>query len=99
MENLSATTLIAIDPDQFQKELNELNKKLDKLLSNNSNFSNASEVEWITSKKFMELVSIKAPSSFYLILDKMPERLKKKIGGKIYVHKDTVRLYFENQFN
>lgn len=94
-----AKTLIAIDPDQLRKEMETVNMKLDKLLSSKQENHNSMEVDWITSKKFMEITSIKSFSGFYKVLDNMQEIDKKKIGGKIYVHKDTVRKYFEGQFS
>lgn len=90
----SAKTLLIMDPEAIEG----LHKKLDEILSQRSSSSEVQESEWITGKKFMELVSIKAYNTFYNILDKIPASHQRKIGGKIYVHKETIRNYFEGAY-
>lgn len=84
--------------ERLERNVDQVHEKLDRILSGKDKNQNAIMVDWITSKAFMEIVSVKAFSSFYNILDRMPENLKKKVGGKIYVHRDTVQKYFEGAF-
>nr|MBI1230125.1 hypothetical protein [Cytophagales bacterium] len=94
----SEKTMLVFDQGFLEEKLDLVNQKLDKILSSKDKSQNDIMVDWITSKAFMETVSIKAFSSFYNILDRIPEAMKKKVGGKIYVHRDTIRKYFEGAF-
>ena len=92
-------TLLVFDPDQIKRSFQSLENKLDQILSERSGIKQEDPVEWITAKKFMEMVSIKAYNTFYKFMDKMPDELTRKINGKIYVHRDTIRKYFEGAYN
>ncbi len=89
-------TLIAIDPTALQI----IEEKLDQLLtSRNNNPGLEAPTVWITNKKFMEGVSIKAYNTFVKIRDKMPDTLKREINGKHYIHRDAVNKYFQGEFS
>jgi hypothetical protein len=88
-------TLIAIDPEALQG----IEKKLDEILSMNAKGQIKDPVEWITNKKFMEDVSIRAYNTFAKIRDKMPDTLKREINGKQYIHREAVKKYFQGEFS
>ncbi len=88
-------TLIAIDPEALEG----IERKLDQILSMNPKTPIKEPVEWITNKKFMEDVSIRAYNTFAKIRDKMPDSMKREINGKQYIHREAVKSYFEGKFN
>ncbi len=92
---MSEKTLIAIDPEA----LKGIERKLDEILRLNPKVPIRDEVEWMTNKKFMEDVSIKAYNTFYKIRDKMPASLTREINGKQYIHRDAVKKYFQGEFS
>jgi len=87
---------ILIQADHFNVIMEKL-EKLENLLTEKG--KQKMESEWITNKKFMEDVSIKAWNTFVKIRDKMPESLTREINGKQYVHRDAVKRYFQGHFN
>lgn len=94
----STPTLIAVDP----KALRGIEEKLDQIISDRENqkgYTSANEVEWITTKDFMNAVSIKAYNTFKKIKSKMPDSVIREINGRIYVHRGTIRKYFEGAYN
>jgi len=92
---MTAKTLIAIDPEALQG----IEQKLDQILSMNPKKSIEDPVEWITNKKFMEQVSIRAYNTFARVRDKMPDSLKREINGKQYIHREAVKRYFQGEFS
>lgn len=92
---MTPKTLIAIDPEALQG----IEQKLDQILSMNPNKSIEDPVEWITNKKFMEQVSIRAYNTFARVRDKMPDSLKREINGKQYIHREAVKRYFQGEFS
>lgn len=92
---MTPKTLIAIDPEALQG----IEQKLDQILSMNPKNSTEENLEWITNKKFMEQVSIRAYNTLYKIRDKMPDSLKREINGKQYIHRDAVKRYFQGEFS
>ncbi len=92
---MTPKTLIAIDPEALQG----IEQKLDQILSMNPKKSIEDPVEWITNKKFMEQVSIRAYNTFARVRDKMPDSLKREINGKQYIHREAVKRYFQGEFS
>lgn len=82
----------------IKREINSLRESLEKSQSDKSTNQNDLTVDWITSKKWMGTVDMKSYTSFYTVLDRMPDDMKTKVGGRIYVHKDTIRKYFEGAY-
>ncbi|MBS4070675.1 MAG: hypothetical protein KGZ90_05075 [Algoriphagus sp.] len=92
---MTQKTLIAIDPEALQG----IEQKLDQILSMRPQKQSDDLVEWITNKKFMEQVSIRAYNTFARIRDKMPDSLKREINGKQYIHREAVQRYFQGDFS
>jgi len=92
---MTPKTLIAIDPEALQG----IEQKLDQILSMRPQKQSDDLVEWITNKKFMEQVSIRAYNTFARIRDKMPDSLKREINGKQYIHREAVHKYFQGDFS
>ncbi len=88
-------TLIAIDSEALQG----IERKLDEILRLSPKAPIRDEVEWMTNKKFMEEVSVRAYNTFAKIRDKMPEALTREINGKQYIHRDAVKKYFQGEFS
>jgi len=87
---------ILIQADHFNVIIEKL-EKLENLLTEKG--KQKMESDWITNKKFMEEVSIKAYNTFVKIKDKMPDSLKREINGKQYIHQDAVKRYFQGEFS
>jgi hypothetical protein len=99
---MSATKnqVFTFDPEAITaglfKKLEGIESKLDTILSGNKD-NNEIEVDWITAKKFMELLSIKSFNTLYKLLDKGMSF--KKVSNKIYIHKDEIKKYFSGAYN
>jgi hypothetical protein len=93
--NVNSKTLIAIDPEALQG----IERKLDQILSMNPKSQIHDPVEWITNKKFMEEISVRAYNTFVKIRDKMPESLKREINGKHYINREAIKKYFQGEFS
>ncbi|MBD8491088.1 hypothetical protein IFO69_20205 [Echinicola sp. CAU 1574] len=96
MENLDKTLLI-IDPKSLSNKFRIIEDKLDQLLSKESSFKEQDLVEYITAKKFMELVDMKSYNTLYKFFDRGMQH--KKIMGKYYIHKNEIKKYFAGEFN
>jgi hypothetical protein len=92
----NSTTVFAIDPDYFERILDQ---KLGEYFRQIPKAPVKDEPEWITNKRFMEEVSIKAYNTFVKIRDKMPESLIREINGKQYINRDAVKKYFQGEFS